>query len=394
MFPIGASATLADLETDPHPLLARLRAEEPVSWLPVLNGWLVTRHDLAAHVMRDSKTYTVDDPRFSTAAVVGPSMLSLDGSEHTRHRTPFRHDFRPHQVGKRFGAFADAEARRLVDGFRAAGRAEIRRGLAGPLAVEVVAEALGLGRTDASTVLSWYDAIVSAVTEISSGRPPSPAGAEAFGELRDRLLGTIAGPADTDSLLASAAHHEGGLTPDEVVSNAAVLMFGGIETTEGMIANLTLHLLSRPDQLALVRADRALLDDAIEESVRLEPAAAVVDRYATRDVELGGAQLRRGDLVTVSLAGANRDPAVFADPDAFDVRRANVRQHLAFAHGPHFCIGADLARLEVRAAMRALLDLPGLRLDHDGTTPPSGLVFRKPRAVHVRWDLPSAGQTC
>lgn len=376
MFPIGAAATLAELEADPHPLLARLRADEPVSWLPALNGWLVTRHDLATAVLRAASDFTVDDPRFSTAAVVGPSMLSLDGARHSRHRAAFAPDFKPRQVRERYGDFVAAETRRLVDGFRAGGRAELRRGLAGPLAVAVVAEALGLGRTNAAAVLRWYDAIVSAVTDISSGRPADPAGAQAFGELRDSISASIA-----------AAHGDSGLSVDELVSNAAVLMFGGIETTEGEIVNLALHLLSAPDQLASVRDDPALLDNAIEESVRLEPAAAVVDRYATRDVELAGASIAAGDLVTVSLAGANRDPAVFADPDRFDVKRANARQHLAFAHGPHFCVGADLARLEVRTAVSALLELPGLRLDPDRASPtPTGLVFRKPRAVHVRWD--------
>ena len=101
-FPIGATVTLEQLEQDPHPVLARLRATEPVSWLPVLDGWLVTRHDLAVAVMRDADTFTVDDPRFSTAQVVGPSMLSLDGDDHARHRAPFAAPFRPTAVRERF----------------------------------------------------------------------------------------------------------------------------------------------------------------------------------------------------------------------------------------------------------------------------------------------------
>jgi cytochrome P450 len=135
--------------------------------------------------------------------------------------------------------------------------------------------------------------------------------------------------------------------------------------------------------LAALRADRTLIPAAVEESLRLEPAAAVVDRYATRDVELGGASIRAGDLVTASITGANRDPAVFADPDRFDLARANVRQQLAFARGPHVCIGLDLARLEAATALDALLDLPGLRLT--GDTAPRGLVFRKPPAVYMTW---------
>jgi hypothetical protein len=128
------------------------------------------------------------------------------------------------------------------------------------------------------------------------------------------------------------------------------------------------------------------LPNAIEESIRLEPAVAIVDRYATRDVELGGARIRRGDPVSVSIPGANRDPAVFGEPDRFDIRRANARLNLAFAQGPHFCLGAQLARTETTIAVGRLVDrLPGLRLDPDHPNAPRGLVFRKPPVLHVRW---------
>jgi cytochrome P450 len=158
-----------------------------------------------------------------------------------------------------------------------------------------------------------------------------------------------------------------------------------------MIANLVRHLLLHPDQLAQLDRDRSLVANAMEESLRLEPAAAIVDRYATDDISLEGAQIRKGDLVTVSLAGANRDPAVFVDPDSFDLHRPNAGKHLSFAHGPHFCIGAHLARLEARAALDAVLDrLPGLRLDDRHEHDPQGLIFRKPPALHVRWSPPQA----
>ncbi len=168
-----------------------------------------------------------------------------------------------------------------------------------------------------------------------------------------------------------------------MVSNAAVMLFGGIETTEGMIANAVLHLLDHPDQLALVRDDPALLPRAIEESLRLEPAAAVIDRYATADAELAGSPIKRGDLVRVSIAAANRDPATFPDPDRFDVRRDNAQRHLAFAHGPHVCIGMHLARLEAHTAVARVIALPGLRLAQPAR--PRGLVFRKPPELRVRW---------
>ncbi|MFI6559004.1 cytochrome P450 [Streptomyces sp. NPDC050534] len=384
-FPLGAATTLAELTRDPHARLALLRAHEPVSWLPALGAWLVTRRDLALDVMRDAATFTVDDPRFSTAQVVGPSMLSLDGDQHAHHREPFNPPFRPRRVHDNFAASIEQETGRLIDQLQPAGAAELRRAFAGPLAVAVVTDALGLVGIGADTVLSWYDAIVRSVSDITAGRDAGPAGPAAYAQLRSAVERTVA-DRHSSSLLVAAAER---LNLPEVASNAAVMMFGGIETTEAMITNALLQLLRRPDQLALVQADFDLLDDAIEESLRLEPGAVVVDRYATRDIELGPAAIRVGDPVTVSLAGANRDPAVFPEPDRFDVRRANARLQLAFAHGPHHCVAAHLARLETRIALEHLLRrLPGLRLDPDHPAAPEGLVFRKPPTLHVLWDRP------
>ena len=391
--------TLADLEGDPHRVLAQLRAAAPAAWVPVLGTWLVTGYDLAVAVLRDPRTFTVDDPRFSTAQVVGPSMLSLDGAPHAHHRGPFNRPFRHDEVHARLAAFTRAETGRLVSAIEPLGAAELRRAVAGPLAAAVMAEVLGLGQADPATILTWYDGIVAAVqaegAAAGGGALPdtgadtgadgvtsvAAGGTAAFGELAASLREVIA---RGDSLLAEVT---GPLAEQEAISNAAVLMFGGIETTEGMITNALLHVLSSPAQLALVLADPGLVPAAVEESLRLEPAAAVVDRYATVGTRLGGTAIQAGDQVTVSITGANRDPAVFADPDVFDVRRANAARHLAFAHGPHFCLGAHLARLEAQVAVGTLLArLPRLRLDPGYPSAPRGLVFRKPPALRVRWD--------
>ncbi|MGI9111484.1 MAG: cytochrome P450 [Gaiellaceae bacterium] len=385
-FPVGASATIEELERDPHPLLARLREREPVSWLPALDGWLVTRRDVALEVMRDAETYTVDDPRFSTGQVVGSSMLSLDGAEHARHRDPFARPFRLDAVRARFEGFVGAEVDRLLAAIEPKGEAELRRSLAGPLSVAAMVQALGLDADDSAEVLGWYDSIVAGVTSITAGQPAAPAAAEAFERLRvsvERVFGR-----DPDSsLVASAAAAGDGLSGSEVVSNAAVLLFGGIETTEGMIANAILHVLESREQRDLLERHPALVGAAVEESLRLEPAAAVVDRYTTREVALGSARIDERELVTVSLAGANRDPAVFEAPDRFDLSRENARLHVTFAQGPHVCIGMHLARLEAQVALgRLLARLPGVRLDPERPSAARGLVFRKPPTLWARWD--------
>jgi cytochrome P450 len=386
--PIGAGVELEELSRSPHAVLARLRETEPVSWVPALDGWLVTRRDLALRVMRDTDTFTVDDPRFSTRQVVGPSMLTLDGAEHERHRAPFAQPFRRAEVHERLGHVVEQEAERLVAAMAPAGGAELRAAFAGPLAVTAMAHVLGLGDADRGEVLGWYEAIVAAVTEVTSGRPVPDAGRDAFAELRT-TVGRVLDDGGSGSLLATAAtaNGAGGLDRAEVVSNAAVLLFGGVDTTGGAIANAVLHLLSHPDQLALVRADPSRIAGAIEESLRLEPAAAVVDRYATRDIELAGARIAARDLVSVSIAAANRDPRTFEDPDRFAVARENAGRHIAFAGGPHVCVGMHLARLEAGVAIARLLErLPGLRLDPGRPAPaPAGLVFRKPPALHVVW---------
>jgi cytochrome P450 len=348
--------SLDELEADPHPLLARLRETEPVAWLPALSAWLVTRRDLALVVMRDSETFTVDDPRFSTGQVVGRSMLTTDGEEHSQQRAPFAQPFRLEAVRERFTSVVEDEVGRLIDGFAPGGQAELRRGFAGPLAAWTMAVALGLEEVGVDQMLRWYGAIVDATSGLAAGRPVPEVAAGAVAELRSHGVGP----------------------------NEAVLLFGGIETTEGMICNALLHLLSHQDQLELVRADRSLLPNAIEESLRLEPAAASIDRYATREVELGGATIGARDLVTVSIAAANRDPATFEEPDRFDITRVNAGRHLAFAGGPHVCLGMHLARLEAQIAMGRLLDrLPNLRLQRPAA--PRGLVFRKPPELRVLW---------
>ena len=379
------TASIEALTDDPHPFLADLRRTGPAGWVESLGGWMVVSHEAATAVMRDADTFTVDDPRFTTSRVVGESMLSTDGADHARHRQPFLAPFTPRVSRAYFAGFIEAEAKRLVTSIAPHGEAELRTAVAAPLATACMQLALGLRDIPVVEMLNWYGDIVQAVADITAGLPLPEYGRNAYSALSGAIRTAVGSSGGPDTFLGAIASAAGALSTPEMLSNAAVLLFGGIETTEGMIANLFFHLLGNGAALATVRADPKLLDAAIEESLRLEPAAAVVDRYATRDVAIGEAQIRRGDLVVVSLAGANRDPAVFPDPDVFELHRPNARRQLAFAQGPHVCIGLHLARLEARSAASQVLSLPELELDGSGSVAPVGLVFRKAPTVRARW---------
>jgi cytochrome P450 len=310
-------------------------------------------------------------------------MLSLDGAAHARHRDPFADAFRLPEVRRAFTDRVNRLAQEIVAELRPRGRAELRRDLAGPLAAQVMAVALDLVDVDAATLLSWYREIVGAVDAISRGIADTGRASDAVSALAQRVALTV--DAERGVLAGAGA----ALAPAEVLADTGVLLFGGIETTEGMIANLFWHLLREPELWSEVGSDRSLIGNAIEESLRLEPSVVRVDRYATADTRLGGADVARGDFLIVMIAAANRDPSAFPDPDRFDIRRHNAKQHLTFAHGPHACLGMHLARLEADVAVTTALDkLRGLRLDPSASSPrPAGTVFRKPDRVDVVWDL-------
>lgn len=373
------SIDLEALTIDPHPILRAWRETSPVLWVGELDGWLVTGYDEAVRVLKDSDTFTVQDARFSTARLTGESMLTVDGAAHSRHRGAFAAPYRPAAIRHRL-----TEATRRIADELVAGRAdrvsvEVLSEIAQPLAIAVLAETLGLPRTSAAEVIEWHHLLAAAFEDDAAGRPaavPTPA----LDELRSRVMETVR-RTDASPLLDAATSGACPLTVDETVGNLAIMMIGGVETVEGMIAHAVQYLwrldaAESPDVL-----DENAVDRAIEESLRIEPAAARLDRYATSDIQIGAAQIRRGDLVMVSISGANRDPRQFADPDRFNPDRANLTRQLGFALGPHYCLGVHLARLEARAAIFALRrHLPAAHLDarSDAST---GLIFRKPRRL-------------
>lgn len=373
--------SIDELAGDPHATLAALRSSQPVAWLDEISGWLVTSHAFTTSVLRDSATFTVDDDRFSTRRVVGPSMLALDGPAHGRHRSAFAPDYRKRHVHDRLEGDVRDLASSLVARIGPEGGGDLRTEVARPLAAEVMRRMLGLDDVDVAALNRWNTSIIDAIDVVTGGGEVPSDGTAAFGELTEAVAIGLDG---AGSLKEVADRSD--LTLDEVAANVAVLLIGGIVTADGTISILFRHLLDRPRLIDAIRDDPRLIDRVIDESMRLEPAAAFLDRYATSDTVLGSASIRKGDLVRVSISGANRDPDVFDGPDEFDLTRSNSSEHLSFARGPHACLGIHVARLETRIAILAVIEgLSGLRADPTSRHPVRGLIFRSPDEVRAIW---------
>jgi len=385
-YPLGASVTIQALSIDPYPLFVRLRVEEPVTWAPTLDQWLVTSRDIGLEVLRDTERFRTDDPRSPIRDTFGPQMLSTEGEAQRRYKSA---------CAPPFNARAADEARPLVsrvvaralDRMAGAGSTELRSALAAPVALEVIARVLGLPASLDTPLRGWYHTFADALmnyTRDGETRARAHATAQAF---RDAIAPRLRAPDDGDrSLLAALARaHPRLLDDEEIGANALIVMFGGIETTEGLIANALWAILTHQEVLARVRASDDDLERAIEESLRWEPAVQTCTRYVREACTLHGAELPAGAVVQCMIGAMNRDPAYVDDPDRFDPWREPPPAHAAFGSGRHFCLGAAMARVEARLAIRALLDrFPSLQLDRAASAPPVGHEFRKAARVIAR----------
>jgi cytochrome P450 len=386
-FPLGSAIEFADLEEHCRaPTLDRLREAEPVSWVPALGGWLVTGYAPARELLGGRGPFTVWAEPNLVRASLGVMMLTTDGAEHDRQRLPFDEPFRMRAVRERFEAPVTERVERLLGDLRPRGGCELGRDFAAPFAVGVAGDILGLSLDDVPKISGFYDAFAGAM--VYDGDPEPQRRADAARAAFDAiLLGELARMrTEPDNSITSALANDPAveLTDEEVVAQLRVILFGAIETVQSMVVNTVLLLLASPDQLSVVRREPDTLPTAVEESLRLIPPVAFIERWTAEPATLGGVELGRGEFLGVSTVAANRDPSVFADPLRFNVRRGNARHHLAFSFGLHYCLGFNIARLQGAEAVRGLLDgLP--RLEVVGPAEPHGFAFRRPSELNLRW---------
>ncbi len=381
---------------DPHPIYTRARREAPVWRHPGLPLVSVFRHADVAAVLKDSESWSNDfrpvrgiDPVEEEGV---PSMLGLDPPEHTRLRALVSQAFTPRMI-RRMEPRLDAIARELLDAALPCGRIDLVEALAYPLPVIAIAEIIGVPAEDRGRFKVWSDA---AVENLGTALfvPPSPERIErmrkVFNEMGDYFEGLAeerrARPReDLLSGLVQAELDGSRLSREERTSMLVLLLVAGNETTTNLIGNAVIELLTHPAQLARLRADPALLPSAVEEVLRFASPVQMDPRRARRPLELGGLRLAENQMVICWIGSANRDEDVFPDAPRFDVARQDNR-HIAFGFGPHYCLGANLARLEAQVALRALLARTrSFERSDDAPLPlhPS-IVFRGVRSLPLR----------
>ncbi|MEU8074393.1 cytochrome P450 [Catellatospora citrea] len=377
MHPFGPEATSA-----PHPVYAQLREEAPaheIQLTPTFTAWLITRYDDARRALNDprlSKNIAGTPIRTGGGwpdelrAAMDSHMLSNDPPAHTRLRRLVSSVFTARRIAD-LRPDVQRISDELLDGFAGRDEVDLIGEYAFPLPLQVICELLGVPMDDRDSFRQWSNTIIASAMAQGDALAAATSMNAYVRELVERKR------AEPDaallSALVSAADEGDRLTEDELTSLVFLLLLAGHETTVNLIGNGVYLLLSHPEQLARLRADRKLVSPAIEEFLRYEsPVKTSTFRMATEPVEFDGVTVPAGAIVMVSLLSANHDPQVFADPERFDPARTD-NQHLAFGHGIHYCLGAPLARLEGEIAFNGLLDrFPKLR----ATQPLDELIWR------------------
>ncbi|MET7682039.1 cytochrome P450 [Streptomyces sp. NPDC005423] len=381
------------LRRDPHPVYARLRERGPVHRVrlpasdPAYETWLVVGYEEARSALADPRL-SKDGNRIGTTfldeELIGKHLLAADPPQHTRLRGLITRAFtmrRVEELRPRVQQIVDG----LLDTMLPSGRADLMESFAYPLPITVICELLGVPEIDRAEFRKLSTEAVAPVSA-ESEQAAFVRLAEYLGELiEDKRCAGPGGDLLSD-LIRTTAEDGDRLSPEELRGMAYILLIAGHETTVNLLGTGVHALLSHPEQLALLRADMNLIDGAVEEMLRYEgPVENATFRYAAEPLEIGGTFVAQGETVMIGLTAADRDPGRYPAPDRFDIRR-DTRGHVAFGHGIHFCLGAPLARLEARTAIRSLLErAPGLALDGPPGDWLPGLLIRGVRSLPVRW---------
>lgn len=390
-FPVGCEVTLAELDRDPYPVFERLRRYEPISWIAALKMWYVVGYEDVRAALLDASRLTTESAQSTIFDTFGSHILTTEGAVHEHYRQALRHPFTPTFIRTHLEGAIGPAAAALINNFEAQGQADVRAVFASRLPIQVILLACGLPAQAEPQMRRWYNSFEAALANFTGDQAIRASARRSVAEFHALVETAINSPRalNENSLLGrllSAPANER-LSEDEIKRNLSIVFFGGISTVEALVLNSLWALFEHPDVLQRVQSDLALLPQLIEETMRWLSPVQSATRHVTTPFEWRGVELAAHDTVNCMLGAANRDPAVFTDPDRFDLDRANSRRHLGFASGTHACLGSHLAKAEVRIGLEVLLGrLRNLRLERSLTEPPSGHEFRQSRRLTLRWD--------
>ncbi|MEE2665768.1 MAG: cytochrome P450 [Myxococcota bacterium] len=385
---------------DPYPDFARYRAASPLVEIDPATGEIVepgsprdtptgfaaVSYDAVQEVLRDGERFSSAMYRATMGPVMGHSILEMDEPEHARHRALIQQAFTKRALERWEHDLVRPTIDALIDRIAERGRADLVRELTFPFPVMVIAEMIGLPESRLADFHRWAVELISIQIDPERGMAGSQNLRALFAEV---LAERRAEPRqDLMSVLAGAELDGQQLDDESIFAFLRLLAPAGAETTYRSSSNLLVGLLGDPDSWDAVSNDRSLVANAIEEGLRWECPLTGIIRTATRDTEVCGVPVADQTAILVNLGSANHDEAKFASPRRFDVRRPNARQHLAFAFGPHRCLGQHLAIMETRVLLEQLFTrLPNLRLDPEAPAPAiTGLMFRSPPKLEVVFD--------
>jgi cytochrome P450 len=373
----GAPVRRVDPTAEENELVAALGGKAPVVYQAL-------SHEAVSQVLRDGRTFSSGAYKDSIGLVMGPTILVMDEPEHGRYRGLVQLAFRRKALARWEGELVRPIIDGLIDAFAERGRADLVRELTFPFPIYVIAGLLGLPEQDLPRFHRWTVALISVAFDWQRGLAASQ-------RLAEYLTPIIARRREEprDDVISALAHAEldgHRLDDAHILGFLRLLLPAGAETTYRSSSNLLFGLLTRPDQLEALRRDRSLFEQAFEEGLRWEAPLTGIGRLCTRDTEVCGVAIPAGAHVQVSLGAANRDETRYERPDEFDIFRPR-KQHMAFAFGPHRCLGMDLARMETEVLLDRVLDrLPNLRLDPAAADVHiTGRGFRAPRSLPVRF---------
>lgn len=373
-FPLGAAITLAELDRDPYPAYARLRENEPISWLPALGMWYVTRHTDVKAILLDSDTFTTDSDHSTIVDTFGAQMLTVEGEAHDRYRKAFQPSFMPGAVRRTSEAGIVEAAHRLIDGFANKGEADFRTEFAARLPIQTMLLTFGLPLEVEPQLRVLYDSFEKALANFTG-----------VSEVRDLAKDNVV---KLHLLFDSVIdrHIDKGLLPEEIKRNMSIIFFGGISTVEALILNSLRVLLTDANLCSRIKADHGLIPKFLNETMRWAGPVQSATRHVTRDIAYNGVEFVKGDTVNCMIAAANHDPAAFAEPETFNIDRPGLAAHLGFAMGSHHCMGLHFAIAQARIAICTLLDrLKGLQLVDVASSMPTGHEFRQPKSLRACW---------